>query len=343
VATAAVQVATAAVQLHTTTTTLEMAEEDSNFEGDTDTDLWVKDWSKARVCRPIETLPLDAPIRSDMVRFVCISDTHEQLGDIVHRIPNGDVLLHCGDFTDTGGRQAVINFNEQMGSLPHRYKIVISGNHECGFDPTSTDLFAYRGTPEGYKLLTNVTYLQDSSTKVYGLNIYGSPWHSLEGWAYFRRRGDHILKEWLKIPVARKDARLPSASSAAAALADQTTTATSSASAAVAVAADGDRWVPEVDVLMTHTPPLGHSDWEHVWWSEPPGALKHFGCKDLLDVVEKRVRPRVHVFGHIHERNGATTNGETVFINASICDNEVQVLSEPRIFDLPLPDGVSKI
>lgn len=37
---------------------------------------------------------------AEKLRCVCISDTHG-----LHRgvaVPNGDLLIHCGDFTDTG-------------------------------------------------------------------------------------------------------------------------------------------------------------------------------------------------------------------------------------------------
>ena len=64
-------------------------------------------------------------------------------------------------------------FNSELGSLLHRYKIVIAGNHELGFedDQDEVNLMPYFkresfGTPEGYKLLTNCTYLMNSSIEV---------------------------------------------------------------------------------------------------------------------------------------------------------------------------------
>lgn len=66
------------------------------------------------------------------------------------------------------------------------------------------------------------------------------------------------------------------------------------------------------------------------------------GCADLLNTVEKRVKPKYHVFGHIHQMHGATTNGTTIFINASICDHKLRTEYDPIIFDLPLPLGYTK-
>lgn len=51
-----------------------------------------------------------------------------------------------------------------------------------------------------------------------------------------------------------------------------------------------------LDVLVTHGPPHGHGD--RTFWG--PRA----GCKPLLERV-REVRPRVHLFGHIHEGHGS--------------------------------------
>ena len=67
---------------------------------------------------------------------------------------------------------------------------------------------------------------------------------------------------------------------------------------------------PHTDVLITHCPPFGILD------TSSQGT--HEGCRDLLDILQHRVRPRLHVFGHIHEAHGHTTIGHTQYVNASI-------------------------
>nr|CAD2179526.1 unnamed protein product [Meloidogyne enterolobii] len=275
--------------------------------------LWME-YSKERVCNEAKTLPLNEPIHPDLVRFVCISDTHNHLDEILHRIPPGDVLLHCGDFTNFGDLDELEKFNKELKQLPHRYKIVIAGNHELGFEDgedisgrrANANMWRLgsgsRGTPQGYKHLTDCIYLQDSSVKIYGINIFGSSWHPLPGFSFYRSRGKAIFEEWLKIPQAEFL---------------------------------GENYKPVVDVLMTHSPPLGHSDL-------PPRGDR-MGDADLLNVVEKAVKPRVHVFGHTHEpRPVATTNGETLFINAAICSDKNTPLNNPVLFDLPLLEGEKK-
>ena len=80
--------------------------------------------------------------------------------------------------------------------------------------------------------------------------------------------------------------------------------------------------IPEdTDVLITHGPPFGHGD--------RTVRGEQVGCRDLLEAVE-RIKPRVHIFGHIHEGQGITYNEHTTFINASVC-NEFFRLSNPPI------------
>ena len=63
------------------------------------------------------------------MRIVCISDTHE-----LHReldVPPGDMLIHAGDFTVFSERPSIVrDFDEWLGELPHRHKIVVPGNHD---------------------------------------------------------------------------------------------------------------------------------------------------------------------------------------------------------------------
>jgi len=59
------------------------------------------------------------------------------------------------------------------------------------------------------------------------------------------------------------------------------------------------------------------------------------GCVDLLSEVTERVAPLYHIFGHIHESYGATTNGTTTFVNASTCTHSYRPDNAPVVIDLP--------
>ena len=70
-------------------------------------------------------------------------------------------------------------------------------------------------------------------------------------------------------------------------------------------------YVPnDIDVFVTHGPPYGILD-------------RGLGSKALLKLVQ-RVKPKVHIFGHIHNNLGdlrAIEKDGTKFYNVSICDD----------------------
>ena len=76
----------------------------------------------------------------------------------------------------------------------------------------------------------------------------------------------------------------------------------------------------EVDVLITHGPPKGILDYTEY-------DRDNVGCSLLLEKV-KQVKPKVHVFGHIHEARGKKEVDDTVFINASMVTLRYEVRYE---------------
>merc|ERR1712018_355952 len=70
----------------------------------------------------------EVPREEGKIRIVCISDTHSgvEKGEISFNIPNGDILIHAGDFTNYGEVDKVKEFNTWLGTLPHTHKIVIA-------------------------------------------------------------------------------------------------------------------------------------------------------------------------------------------------------------------------
>lgn len=80
------------------------------------------------------------------------------------------------------------------------------------------------------------------------------------------------------------------------------------------------------DVLITHGPPWGVLDYVQL-------GSEHIGCEELLKAVG-RVRPRVHVFGHIHGGYGEATIEGIHFVNASICDEAYRTTNKPIVIDL---------
>lgn len=69
----------------------------------------------------------------------------------------------------------------------------------------------------------------------------------------------------------------------------------------------------ETDILITHSPPYGILDKNF--------THQHCGSQALLAKIEQ-IRPKYHVFGHIHEAHGQKTpkGSPTTFINCSHMD-----------------------
>lgn len=78
------------------------------------------------------------------------------------------------------------------------------------------------------------------------------------------------------------------------------------------------------DILITHRPPFGVLDNSNNF---------AYGCRVLLQKVTE-IRPRYHLFGHIHDAFGIEKHEYTTFVNAAVVDAEYQLRNEPILFKL---------
>lgn len=123
--------------------------------------------------------------------FVFISDTHCQ-HKMLEELPKGDVIIHCGDISSRGSEAEIKAFLNWFSLLPFEYKIFIPGNHDFYFERASK--FIIDALMSEYP---EVTLLNDSSTNVYGIKIWGSPITPyFHNWAFNRFRGSDIERYW---------------------------------------------------------------------------------------------------------------------------------------------------
>ncbi|WP_298063092.1 metallophosphoesterase [uncultured Rikenella sp.] len=80
----------------------------------------------------------------------------------------------------------------------------------------------------------------------------------------------------------------------------------------------------DTDVLITHSPAYGILDFDE-------GI--HYGNQQLLAKVLE-IRPRLHLFGHIHTQHGVTTEHGIVFSNGVIMNAGYTHLNSPHIFTI---------
>lgn len=80
----------------------------------------------------------------------------------------------------------------------------------------------------------------------------------------------------------------------------------------------------DTQILVTRQPPLGILDF---------ADNIHYGSSDLLKRVQE-TKPQFHLFGHIHDAYGQTTDKGTLFSNASVVDENYKLTNKPVLLHL---------
>jgi predicted phosphodiesterase len=88
-------------------------------------------------------------------------------------------------------------------------------------------------------------------------------------------------------------------------------------------------YAPNCDILITHGPPKGIMD------SVSPDSIDraHFGDPALRIYVD-RIKPKLHVFGHVHSARGIQEINGTKFVNASLLNEQYMPVNEPIVVDI---------
>jgi len=154
------------------------------------------------------------------MRITHISDTHNKHNQLNGKLPGGNLLIHSGDFTSIGRKHEVEGFIKWFAKQDYTHKVFIAGNHDLVMDSerlyeAKSSHFEHKEYPtpgaEGkpdwlIELLGNlpdsVYYLENSTIKLEGINIWGSPYSPSfgYGWAFNADRGYDISSIWNNIP-----------------------------------------------------------------------------------------------------------------------------------------------
>lgn len=209
----------------------------------------------------LNRLRLPPKLSGNDVRVVCISDTHEQ---VPSSIPDGDIVIFAGDLTNSGTLSKIQEQINWIASLPHAVKIVVAGNQDTFLDPRTRKTLEEKDR-DGVLDWKGVEYLQHS-----GLSV-----------------------EILPSQTDRTEPRLVTMYGS-----PQIPACGPFSTFAFQYPPEDDAWSgtlpPDIDILITHTPPQYHLD------ITVPAGL---GCRYLLKELWK-TRPKLHVFGHVHEGYG---------------------------------------
>lgn len=241
------------------------------------------------------------------ISIVCMGDSHSRHDAI--EVPFADVLLHSGDFS-MDKRSHIVSFNEWLGKLPHRHKVVVAGNHDSGRDVARAGgslMSELKG------LLTNAIYLCDEFVDLpVGLDnrllrVYASPWQpQFRHWNSYRTEAWHGMILERTVPKDRS-----------------------------------------VHVVLTHSPPWSILDEDEYG---KLGGKKNVGSKALLALVKDRrpllhCFGHIHASGgktlHVDVEDGSRDvpvgkleleTGKTLFVNDALVTDKIA--KDDRAYEL---------
>ncbi|CAF1171872.1 unnamed protein product, partial [Didymodactylos carnosus] len=85
------------------------------------------------------------------------------------------------------------------------------------------------------------------------------------------------------------------------------------------------------DILLTHGPPSNILD--RTFTNESAGC-------EVLTKRLKLVKPKLHVFGHIHEAYGNCESNGTIYVNACTCNLRYKPVQPPIVIELENPNQI---
>lgn len=224
------------------------------------------------------------------MRIVAVADTHTFTEDL--RVPDGDVFVHAGDMGRGGELEELQRVAAWLRSLPHRHKVVVAGNHDWSLAPCTQRETLCRAC------IARGLHRCDPSSVERGRDLFADMIYLqdervvVDGLAFYGSPWQPEFGGWAF--NLRRGAAL------------------------------AEKWalIPDsIDVLITHGPPMDIGD------RSPMGGRA--GCADLRARVAE-VRPRLHLFGHIHQDGGVWQHGATTFANVTTWECERQ----PTVIDI---------
>jgi predicted phosphohydrolase len=206
----------------------------------------------------------EAPLPDAPIKVVCISDTHNH----THRVESGDILIHAGDLSETGTIEEIQAQIDWIDSLQFQVKIVVAGNHD-----KCLDVHAHGSGGAGRLDWKSIQYLDNEQFKC-DVAVKDMKTQNLE-----KRRiavfGSPLVPKCGGAGFGFQYQRNE----------DVWRNATFSEDILI----DFD-----TRILITHTPPRYHCD-------SIEGTSR--GCSSLLWEAN-RIRPTLHVCGHLHSARG---------------------------------------
>lgn len=101
------------------------------------------------------------------MRIIALSDTHGYHKRLT--VPDGDLLIHAGDFSMRAKAHDVVEFARWFKALPHPHKIFVPGNHDMACEQDGS---------WAREEFAPAIYLEHEACEVMGYTIFGSAYSS---------------------------------------------------------------------------------------------------------------------------------------------------------------------
>lgn len=88
-----------------------------------------------------------------------------------------------------------------------------------------------------------------------------------------------------------------------------------------------DQILSDTDILITHGPAMGTLDVSGPPWNQPD-----LGCEILRDRITE-IKPKIHIFGHIHGGYGYVFKDGTHRFGTAVLDERYQFIKQPITFN----------
>jgi Icc-related predicted phosphoesterase len=239
-----------------------------------------------------------------MVRLILISDTHSLHNKMAYDVRDfidstkENILCHSGDCSNIGNQEQLVTFIEWFKRIKgFNKKLFIGGNHDFAFEKIN-----YPHHVNDFKEIKNALNSLNGTDTIY-----------LEDSEYIFK--SEKLNESIKFYGSPWQPNFHNW--------------------AFNLMRSGndlmEKWdlIPSyTDILITHGPPYGIRDYvQHKIFDN------NVGCELLLERVLK-IKPLLHVFGHIHEGYGGIDRDGIAFINASICNGRYEPINKPIVVEI---------
>ncbi|KAL7962588.1 Metallo-dependent phosphatase-like protein [Trichoderma compactum] len=178
-------------------------------------------------------------------------------------LPEADVVLHCGDLTKRGQPEEIRKTFSMLRKLSAPLKLVIAGNHDLMLDKAFYEQ-RFGGEEEEYDEVSRIIKeAEEDGVKYLTEGTYDLDLANGSRLRIFASPNTPIYGYWaFQYKSGEHDFDIPA----------------------------------DVDIAMTHGPPLGILDQTR--------ANNNAGCGNLFRSIH-RAKPKIHCFGHIHEAWGA--------------------------------------